>query len=222
MTSVLCTRQTFGLSTSFSPLEIMTYWYTYILRSKKDSLFYTGCTNDLRKRLRQHNVGYMVADALAQAEGIGGFRAKFSGDFASAGDWALLKPTTFMNVSGDSVQPCAAFLRVPADEIIIVHDELDIPFGEVRIKFGGGHAGHNGLRSLVGRLGTPDFCRVRVGIGRPAPTFVGDVASYVLSDFALEERRLLPDIVDRAVGCVRAIATMGVQAAMNQCNTLRP
>ena len=89
---------------------------------------------------------------------------------------------TFMNVSGDSVQPAAQFLKVAPPAIVVLHDELDLPFGEVRVKVGGGHAGHNGLRSIIQRLGTPDFVRVRIGIGKPPAGFRGEVADYVLQD----------------------------------------
>src|SRR5262249_13232204 len=122
-------------------------------------------------------------------------------------------------LSGDSVQPCAAFLKVAPKDVVVVHDELDLPFGDVRLKVGGGHAGHNGLRSMIERLGTPDFVRVRIGIGRPPPGFRGEVADYVLSDFDAIERAELSAILGRAVDAIKRVATDGSQAAMNVVNT---
>ena len=129
---------------------------------------------------------------------------------------------TFMNLSGDSVQPCAAFLKIAPGEIIVIHDELGVPFGEVRIKFGGGHAGHNGLRSLIDRLGTPDFIRVRVGISRPPAEFRGDVADYVLANFDSSEKAELPKIIEKAVAAATAIQKQGLDVAMNRVNAKAP
>jgi PTH1 family peptidyl-tRNA hydrolase len=123
-----------------------------------------------------------------------------------------------MNLSGDSVQLAAAFLKVAPANVIVVHDELDLPWKDVRVKVGGGHAGHNGLRSIIQRLGTPDFVRVRVGIGRPPPGFKGDVADFVLQDFDAMERAELPDVVDRAAAAVEKVVASGVAAAMNATN----
>ena len=125
---------------------------------------------------------------------------------------------TFMNLSGDSIQPCAAFLKVPPAEIVVVHDELDLAYGDVRLKFGGGHAGHNGLRSTIERPGTPDFVRVRIGIGRPPPGFRGEVADYVLQDVDGVEKAELPDVIGRALAAVKKVLAEGTQAAMNSVN----
>jgi peptidyl-tRNA hydrolase, PTH1 family len=170
----------------------------------------------------RHNVGFMVLDELASRSGAEAFRAKFSGEIARTElrgeDALLLKPMTYMNLSGDSVQPCAAFFKIPVDRVVVIHDELDVPFGEVRLKKGGGHAGHNGLRSLIQRMG-PDFGRLRVGIGRPPASFRGEVADYVLSPFSAEEREKLPKIVDGAAKTVLDIAARGFHAAMKIRNT---
>jgi PTH1 family peptidyl-tRNA hydrolase len=131
----------------------------------------------------------------------------------------LLKPQTFMNLSGDSVQPAAAFLRVAPSDIVVVHDEIDLPWRELRIKVGGGHAGNNGVRSIIQRLGTPDFVRVRVGVGKPPPGFRGDVADWVLSSFDAVETAELPGVVGESVAAVRSIATDGLASAMNRVNT---
>lgn len=171
----------------------------------------------------RHNVGFRVIERLASSHGIGDLREKFSalfgrGDLVVGGarcPVALLAPQTFMNRSGDSVQPAAAFLKVEAPQVLVVHDELDLPWKDVRLKVGGGHAGHNGLRSIIGRLGTPDFVRVRVGVGRPPPGFAGDVADYVLSDFDAMERAELDDVIARACEVIEQVAAVGVVAAQN-------
>ncbi|HSQ67101.1 MAG TPA: aminoacyl-tRNA hydrolase [Polyangiaceae bacterium] len=171
----------------------------------------------------RHNVGFMVADRLRADGGLPDYKEKFSGVFSrgrvSTDDAMVLKPMTFMNLSGDSVQPAAAFVKVDPAHVIVVHDELDLPFGDVRVKVGGGHAGHNGLRSIIERLGTPDFLRVRVGIGRPPPDFRGEVADYVLSDFDSSDRAELPDVLARAAEAVRLIVDKGPGPAQNAVNT---
>jgi peptidyl-tRNA hydrolase, PTH1 family len=175
----------------------------------------------------RHNVGFMVADHLARTHGMPEFTGKFSGVWtkgeitvgSTRHPVALLKPGTFMNLSGDCVQPAAAFLKIEPANIIVVHDELDLPWKDLRLKVGGGHAGHNGLRSMIGRLGVPDFLRVRVGIGRPPPGFAGDVADYVLENFDSMEKAELPDVIDRASNAVEAILAKGITAAMNDINT---
>jgi PTH1 family peptidyl-tRNA hydrolase len=169
----------------------------------------------------RHNVGFMVADELVRGLGLPEFREKFSGVFTRGDDVVVLKPMTFMNLSGQSVQPAAAFLKVALAEMVVVHDELDVPFGEVRVKVGGGHAGHNGLRSIIERLG-PDFVRVRVGIGRPPSDFRGEVADYVLHDFDAVERAQLGDVVGKAVDAARKVMSLGVQPAMNVVNAKAP
>ena len=170
----------------------------------------------------RHNAGFLVADALARAANLPDFKEKFSGVWtkgeAFGAPVAVLKPLTFMNLSGDSVQPCASFLKVPPASVVAVHDELDLPWNEVRVKVGGGHAGHNGLRSLIQRLGTPDFVRVRVGIGKPGPGFGGDMADWVLARFDPLERAEWPDVEARAVDAIRTILTSGPSAAMASAN----
>ena len=171
----------------------------------------------------RHNVGFMVVDALSVRLRADPFREKFSGACARAqigGEpVVLLKPMTYMNDSGRSVQPALAFFKVDPEHMIVVHDELDLPFATVRIKFGGGHAGHNGLRSIVAHLGTADFVRVRIGIGRPPPGFRGAPADFVLSSFDAVERAMLPDILKQAAESVLDVALRGVSVAMNTHNT---
>ncbi|RYE89327.1 MAG: aminoacyl-tRNA hydrolase [Myxococcales bacterium] len=176
----------------------------------------------------RHNLGFLALDALAEKLGADPFREKFGALVSRArlgpgddAEVALLKPQTYMNLSGQSVQPAAAFFKVPVGQIIVLHDELDVPFGEVRLKLGGGHAGHNGLRSLIERLGSPEFVRVRLGIGRPPPAF-RDVADYVLSRFDPVERASVPDVCARAVAMIGDIASLGLTTAMNRHNAKAP
>ena len=174
----------------------------------------------------RHNVGFVVLDAIAKDNGLEDFREKFSGLFAKGRafgkDVVLLKPQTFMNLSGDSVQPAMVFHKLAPADVVVVHDELDLPFGEVRVKVGGGHAGHNGLRSILARVGSPDFVRVRVGIGRPPPGFHGDVADYVLQGFDATERARLPALVDDAVRALERVVRDGAAAAMGTVNAKSP
>ncbi len=174
----------------------------------------------------RHNVGFMTVDRLRTERGLPEWKEKFSGVFsrgtAFGDDVMLLKPMTYMNVSGDSVQPAASFIKALPTQVIVVHDELDLAFGDVRIKLGGGHAGHNGLRSIIERLGTPDFVRVRVGIGRPPPEFRGEIADYVLSSFDAVEQASLPDLVGQAIQATQALVERGPAQAQNLINTRRP
>ena len=173
----------------------------------------------------RHNVGFMVLDALASACRADPWREKFSAEHtrarlgdASSEPSVLLKPLTYMNESGRSVQPAAAFFKVPPARVIVVHDELDLPFGTLRVKVGGGHAGHNGLRSLIQRLGTSDFVRLRFGVGRPPPGFRGEVADFVLSSFDASERAELGGKIDEAVRVVLDVAARGAAAVANVQN----
>jgi PTH1 family peptidyl-tRNA hydrolase len=170
----------------------------------------------------RHNAGFLVVDELHRRAGLPDFREKFSGVWTKGDAFghpvALLKPMTYMNLSGDSVQPAAAFLKVPPSNVIVVHDELDLAWKDVRVKVGGGHAGNNGIRSVIQRLGTPDFVRVRVGIGKPGPGFKGDGADWVLSGFDAMERAEWPDVQELAIGAVRRILEEGPGPAMNVVN----
>ena len=171
----------------------------------------------------RHNVGFMVAEALRASESWPDFKAKFSGVWTRGSlgpeDVVLLQPQTYMNLSGESVQPAAAFLKVPPKNVIVVHDELDLEWKDVRLKFGGGHAGNNGVRNIIERFGTAEFVRVRVGVGKPPAGFRGSGADWVLSGFDPVERAELPSVIDAAIAAVRAVVTEGITAAMLRVNT---
>jgi PTH1 family peptidyl-tRNA hydrolase len=168
----------------------------------------------------RHNAGFMVLDRLADIAGISVARKKFSG-FYGEGDWQgdhllLLKPLTFMNLSGRSVVEALRFHKLHLKDVVVIHDDLDIPFGKVKFKEGGGHAGHNGLRSLVAELGSGDFTRVRVGIGRPSR---GDVVDYVLNRFTDDEQNQLTTILDGVIDCIYVFCNEGIKKAMSLYNS---
>jgi PTH1 family peptidyl-tRNA hydrolase len=128
----------------------------------------------------------------------------------------VVKPTTYMNDSGQAVAPLSRFYKVQPDHLVAVHDELDLPFGSLRLKFGGGDNGHNGLRSLRQSLGTGDFFRARLGIGRPPGRM--DPSAFVLRDFSATERTEVPSFVERAVDAVTALIEEGLERAQSQFN----
>jgi len=168
----------------------------------------------------RHNVGFMVVDELARRAGLErAWRGKFGGELAGgelAGARVMLcKPRKYMNLSGEVVQPAMAFVKLTPAEVLIVHDELDIEFGRIQVKLGGGTAGHNGLKSIAQRLGSPDFVRVRVGIGRPNRI---DPADFVLSDYSKAEQKDLPLQIADAADAVELIVKEGTVAAMNRWN----
>jgi len=169
----------------------------------------------------RHNVGFMVADLLAARIGAKFGRSKrvhaevAEGRLGFGGPKLILvKPLTFMNLSGAPVVALAQFFKVPVENVIAVHDELDVPFGQVRAKRGGGEGGHNGLRSMSKSLATKEYARVRFGIGRPPGR--QEPADYVLSDFAGAERKELEFLVDRAADVVEAVVLEGVEWAQNK------
>jgi PTH1 family peptidyl-tRNA hydrolase len=123
-----------------------------------------------------------------------------------------------MNRSGTSVQAALAFFKIPVEELLVVHDELDLGFGDIRLKKGGGVAGHNGLKSISEQLGTPDYARLRVGIGKPPPGFRGGGRDFVLEGFRPAEKAELGQLVGRAADAVELVAKLGLAAAMNTTN----
>jgi peptidyl-tRNA hydrolase, PTH1 family len=169
----------------------------------------------------RHNVGFRVADRLV-GDACGSWREKFSGEFALvevAGERVgVLKPQTYMNESGRSVGPAAKFYKVKPKDVVVVHDELDLPLASIRYKLGGGEAGHRGLRSISSHLSTKDYVRIRFGIGRPPPSFGGEVSDYVLQAFPLSERPQVDEAVGRSAGAVELLLKKGLSEAMNTTN----
>jgi peptidyl-tRNA hydrolase, PTH1 family len=165
----------------------------------------------------RHNAGHMVVDLLAERMGAR-FKAHRTRNEVADGRLAgvpvtLAKPRTFMNTSGGPVAALASFYKVPPERVLIVHDELDIPFGTVRLKLGGGDNGHNGLRSITKSLGTNAYNRVRIGIGRPPGRM--DAATFVLRDFSSTERKELPLLIDRGADAVEMLLSKGMAATQN-------
>jgi peptidyl-tRNA hydrolase, PTH1 family len=170
----------------------------------------------------RHNVGFMVADLLAER-----LRGRFGRHRSAVAQVAearlglgmdapqvvLAKPMTYMNLSGGPTAALRRFYKVPLAQLIAVHDELDLPYGQLRLKLGGGEGGHNGLRSLSGSLGGRDYLRVRFGIGRPPGR--QDPADYVLSDFSAAERKELAFLIDRAADATEALIQRGLDWSQN-------
>ena len=167
----------------------------------------------------RHNIGWMVVDELARRRDAS-FKSKFNGRIGETrmGDQrlALLKPETYMNESGRSISAAARFFKVAPEDVLVVHDEVDLEFGRLQARGGGGLAGHNGLRSIAQALGTPDFLRLRVGVGRPGRGDPRDVAAFVLSPFELHEDRA--DLVARAADALEAIVADGIEEAQRRFN----
>jgi len=167
----------------------------------------------------RHNVGFMVVDELARRHDPD-FRSKFSGlvaDLRIQGRRvALLEPQTFMNDSGRSVAAAARFYKVPFPALLVVHDEVDLVEGRLQIRLGGGLAGHNGLRSIARQLGSPDFLRLRIGVGRPERGDPRPVADFVLSPFEPEVD--VEEIVGRAADAVEVLVVDGAEAAQQRFN----
>ncbi len=167
----------------------------------------------------RHNAGFLFLDRLANRENIGISRKNFSG---LAGEWSrsgcrhlLLKPQTFMNLSGRSLMQALQFYKLPLSRAIVVHDDLDLPFGVVRLKQGGGHGGHNGLRSIMEQLGKAEFIRLRIGIGRPPQ---GDTVNYVLGAFPPDQMEALPRVLDGGLEMLAMLLDQGLPKAMSLFN----
>lgn len=196
----------------------------------------------------RHNIGFRVVDELARRHGFGALRgSKLGGDLATGmldafgrrHKAVLLKPMEYMNLSGFAVQRAAQFHDVEVERIIVVHDEIDLDFGKLRLKGGGGHGGHNGLRSMIEQLGSADFLRVRVGVGKPGPHLAPpgatppsggeaakaapkgkdkNVAGWVLSDFPSALHAAVDELIGLAADGTEAIVARGLLAAMNEFN----
>ena len=174
-----------------------------------------------RYEVTRHNVGVRVIEYLAEDAGAL-LKSHKSGCLVAetgVGDdgVVLARSTSYMNETGRPLGQLMRWYKAGPDRLLVVHDELDIPFGDVRVKLGGGTAGHNGLRSIAAHLGTQSFARVRVGISRPRGYL--DPADYVLQNFSGTERKELPEIIERAAGAAEAVVNKGVELAMNEVNT---
>jgi peptidyl-tRNA hydrolase, PTH1 family len=189
-------------------------------RASTLDLLVAGLGNPGREYERtRHNAGWMVMDELARRHG-GSFRSKFSGQLSETRlddlKLALLKPETYMNVSGQSIGAARKFFKVDPADVLVVHDDVDLEPGRLQAKFGGGLAGHNGLRSIAQALGTNDFLRLRIGVGRPGRGDRRSVADYVLGGFEPEVD--LNELIGRSADAVETMARDGLEEAQRRYN----
>lgn len=173
----------------------------------------------------RHNAGQRVVEQLAHRLGAAKAVARYAGTYSDArgphGPLGLLIPTTYMNDSGASVGPAAGSLHAAPPQVLVVHDDIDLPFGEVRGKRGGGHGGHNGLRSVASGLGSPDFLRVRLGVGRPGPDFRGDQVDWVLRAFD-EPVADVDALLERGLQMTEVVLAEGIDAAIARFHARPP
>lgn len=168
----------------------------------------------------RHNAGFMIIDRLAVDLGVKltrvQNRALIGSGVMGGAKIVLAKPQTFMNLSGEAVSGLVRFYKIPHEKLLVIHDDIDLPFGVLRMRPGGGSAGQKGVQSIIERIGTQDFPRLRFGIGRPAGSKGG--AGYVLNHFHAEEQKELPFLIDAAAAAVRLFVSDGLEAAMNRYN----
>jgi peptidyl-tRNA hydrolase, PTH1 family len=173
----------------------------------------------------RHNAGQMVVEQVASRLGASRFTGRYAGQVADArgpsGPVTFLVPTTFMNLSGESVGPAAGALHAKPEQVLVVHDELDLPFGTVRGKSGGGHGGHNGLRSVTPALGSGAYARIRLGVGRPTAEWRGDQADWVLAAFS-EPGDEVAAMISRGVEMAEAVIAEGIDAAIARFHAAEP
>jgi PTH1 family peptidyl-tRNA hydrolase len=168
----------------------------------------------------RHNIGFLVAQKFAEKVGLNLKRQAYQGIVGMGRtdglETMVLLPQTFMNRSGISVASACKAKKIVVEDLVVIHDEIDLPFGHVRIKVGGGHGGHNGLRSIVDLLGSREFVRMRIGVGRPEGPM--DVARYVLGAFSSAEKAQLDNLLDNSVKALEVLLLKGAQQAMNEFN----
>lgn len=168
----------------------------------------------------RHNIGFMVAERFALQFGIQlkkkGHQGVYGVGRCNGEETIVLQPQTFMNLSGASVGSAIKSLGIEPGDLIVIHDDIDLPFGQLKFKSGGGHGGHNGIRHIRQVLGHGDFVRCKIGVGRPAEG--GEVVSHVLKPFNAAERKLLDQVLDGAVDALRVLIKQGLSAAMNEFN----
>lgn len=178
----------------------------------------------LKYQTTRHNSGFLAVDEIAASHNIPvqlkSFDACYGKGRIADVPILLVKPMTFMNISGSAVKKIVDYFKIDIPDIIVIHDDIDLPFGTIRLKAGGGHAGHKGLISIIDGLLNPEFIRARIGIGRPFDKVT--VESYVLEQFSEDEMRLLPEIMRKVRDAVTMIVTSGIQQAMNLYNEKPP
>lgn len=172
----------------------------------------------------RHNVGFMVIDQVIDKFGFTGRKIKSKAiiveGYVGGKKILLVKPQTFMNLSGEAISSLVRFYKVPFNQIVVIHDDIDLPFGSFRIRPGGGAGGQKGVASIIQRLGTQEFARIRIGVGRPPGRM--DAATYVLKNFHGEELKELPFVTNDVVSAIRVFIEEELDSAMNQFNGVRP
>ena len=164
----------------------------------------------------RHNVGFMILDQLASsARAAWRAETRWQAEVSRAGDVFLVKPLTYMNLSGEAATAVAGFYKIPADQILVILDDMALPLGKLRLRPGGSAGGHNGLQSILDHFGTSNIARLRLGIGGAEP---GQAVGHVLGRFALEEKAVLAQSLDRAVAAIDCAQTLGLEAARNSFN----
>ena len=206
-------KQVSYLSRRFQPTETE-------MMSEQDKYLIVGLGNPGRKyRGNRHNIGFMAVDLLANEYGISSNTTQnkaIVGNGRIQGKAVILaKPQTFMNNSGDSVGPLAKYFKIPNENILVIYDELDLPFGTIRLREKGGAGGHNGMKSIINHLGQ-NYARMRLGIGRPPGQM--PVPAYVLQDFHKNDLLLLDDVLNEAIKATETFLTDGIQLAMSRHN----
>lgn len=187
-------------------------------------LVFVGLGNPGPKyRFTRHNIGFMLIDALADALGAD-FRSEHKAEVAkvkdpeSGNDILLVKPQTFMNLSGESVQSILSFYKLQKEQLLVIHDEVDVPFGQLRLQHNRGHGGHNGIRNIHQLVG-PEYARLRLGVGRPTIPQM-DVATYVLQNFSEDEMSGMSDFLSKSAEAAFLFSDLGFQKAQNKVNAL--
>ena len=165
----------------------------------------------------RHNIGVVVAEVFAVEMGLSWRKSRdLMCYLVKTRRFVLVRPTIYMNESGESVRAMAAYYKIDPDDVLVIHDELDLPFGKIRLSFGGAAAGHRGIESVMRGLATGDFARLRVGIGKPEGDI--DAEKYVLTDFGSEERVKLPEVVAKCQEAIMSYLDDGLEATMNRFN----
>lgn len=163
----------------------------------------------------RHNFGFMVVDAFAKDQGIlWKYSQDWMGYFSKTNDFILVKPATYMNKSGQSVQPIFNFYNIDIGDVLVIHDELDLPFGKIRMSIGGSSAGHRGVDSIIAALASGQFVRLRIGVGHSSVKG----SDYVLDEFSADEKAKIPEVTKSALGAIRSFLDEGISATMNRFN----
>lgn len=199
----------------------MLNWLKKGPEEEKQTFLVVGLGNPGREyRFTRHNVGFMAIDRLAEEFDVRltRFQSKaiLGSGFYEGSKLILVKPQTYMNLSGQAVAALVKFYKIPLNQLVVIHDDIDLPLGTLRIRPGGGSAGQKGIASIIERLGTPEFARMRIGIGRPSG--YREASGYVLEEFTTSEKEILGQVLQKVTAAFKTFISQGLNAAMNQFN----